>query len=56
MTLDDIRKAKTSDLLAFMNPDVLVSALGDADVTEFQIKAFVQAIANEIDRRIPIPE
>lgn len=55
MTLDDIRKAKTSDLIAFLNPDVFNTALGDAEATPEQIKAFFEAVAAEIDRRLPVP-
>jgi hypothetical protein len=55
ITLDDIRKTKTSDLLCLLNPDVMIAAIGDAEVNQEQLKVLYVAIAAEIDRRIPVP-
>lgn len=54
MDLRDFAKARTSDLLAWLNPDVLVNAVGDGDLTKDQVYAFMTAIAAELDRRIPV--
>lgn len=56
MTIFDVRKAKTSELLAFMNPDVVTEVIAEAGGGKDQMIALMVACAAEIDRRIPVPE
>ncbi len=56
-----IRALKTSELLAVLNPEIAADAIEDArsrgaEVTDELIQAFMQAIGNELDRRIPVPD
>lgn len=62
MTLAEIRKAKTSELIALMNPDTLArtihQAMAEAELetlTEGGLGAVLDIVAAEIDRRIPVP-
>jgi hypothetical protein len=55
VTFEDIRKTKTSDLIAYLNPEIIIAGLGDIDLSGEQVDAFIRAIAAEIDRRIPVP-
>jgi hypothetical protein len=56
MTLVDVRKLPTSQLILLaMNPDYLLECIG-VDSTDDQIKHAVDLVVTELDRRIPIPE
>jgi hypothetical protein len=60
--VEAIRRAKTTDLLAMLNPEVACEAIGGqalaagTDVVDpDSLRAFMEAVATEINRRIPVP-
>lgn len=57
ITDDEIRRAKTSDLIAMLNPEVAAQALDDMPIAQakVELQRIMLAVGAEIDRRIPIP-
>jgi hypothetical protein len=55
----DMRKLKTSTLVIMLDTDALVDALRacdhDMEMTADDLCAIVSKIADELDRRIPVP-
>lgn len=60
MTLGDIRKAKTSELIALLNPETVARAIDEAceaagiEATHDMLREAIEMVAAEIDRRIPV--